>query len=54
MYAIRSYYGVLVPPEGYLARLREITRKHGILLILDEVITGFGRLGTPFARNNFV
>jgi beta-alanine--pyruvate transaminase len=45
--------GVLVPPKGYLARLREITRKHGILLILDEVITGFGRLGTPFAAQYF-
>lgn len=37
--------GVLVPPLGYLERLREITRKHGILLIFDEVITAFGRLG---------
>lgn len=45
--------GVLVPPQGYLERLREITRKHGILLILDEVITGFGRLGTPFAAQYF-
>jgi beta-alanine--pyruvate transaminase len=41
--------GVLVPPEGYLQRLREITRKHGILLIFDEVITAFGRLGDAFA-----
>jgi beta-alanine--pyruvate transaminase len=41
--------GVLVPPVGYLERLREITAKHGILLILDEVITGFGRIGKPFA-----
>ena len=41
--------GVLPPPEGYLKRLREITRKHGILLIFDEVVTGFGRLGEPFA-----
>ena len=40
--------GVLVPPQGYLQRLREICDKHGILLIFDEVITGFGRLGTPF------
>ena len=40
--------GVLVPPEGYLQRLREICDKHGILLIFDEVITGFGRLGKPF------
>ena len=45
--------GVLVPPKGYLKRLREITRKHGILLIFDEVITGFGRLGTPFAAQYF-
>jgi beta-alanine--pyruvate transaminase len=40
--------GVLVPPAGYLKRLRELCDKHGILLIYDEVITGFGRLGTPF------
>jgi len=43
--------GVLLPPKGYLERLREITRRHGILLIFDEVITGFGRLGTPFAAD---
>ncbi len=41
--------GVLVPPKGYLQRLREITKKHGILLIFDEVITAFGRLGAAFA-----
>src|SRR6187402_407556 len=41
--------GVLLPPRGYLERLREICTRHGILLIFDEVITGFGRLGTPFA-----
>ena len=45
--------GVLVPPKGYLERLREITTKHGILLIFDEVITGFGRLGTGFAAERF-
>lgn len=45
--------GVLIPPAGYLQRLREITRKHGILLIFDEVITGFGRLGTPFGADYF-
>ena len=45
--------GVIVPPKGYLKRLREICTKHGILLIFDEVITGFGRLGTPFAADFF-
>ena len=40
--------GVLIPPVKYLERLREICTKHGILLIFDEVITGFGRLGKPF------
>jgi len=40
--------GVLVPPAGYLKRLREICTKHGILLIFDEVITGFGRMGANF------
>ncbi|HZM36764.1 MAG TPA: aspartate aminotransferase family protein [Burkholderiales bacterium] len=40
--------GVLVPPRGYLERLREICSRHGILLVFDEVITGFGRLGQPF------
>jgi beta-alanine--pyruvate transaminase len=45
--------GVLVPPKGYLTRLREICDRHGILLIFDEVITGFGRLGTPFAADYF-
>ena len=45
--------GVLIPPEGYLERLREITHKHGILLIFDEVITGFGRLGANTASDYF-
>jgi beta-alanine--pyruvate transaminase len=45
--------GVLIPPQGYLKRLRDICTKHGILLIFDEVITGFGRLGTPFAADYF-
>ena len=45
--------GVLPPPVGYLERLREICDAHGILLIFDEVITGFGRLGAPFAADRF-
>ena len=45
--------GVLVPPKGYLQRLRELCTKHDILLIFDEVITGFGRLGAPFASHYF-
>ena len=45
--------GVLLPPKGYLQRLRSICDKHGILLIFDEVITGFGRLGSPFAADHF-
>ncbi len=45
--------GVLVPPKGYLQRLREIATRHGILLIFDEVITGFGRLGAPTAAQFF-
>ena len=45
--------GVLLPPKGYLQRLRDICDRHGILLIFDEVITGFGRLGSPFAAQHF-
>ena len=45
--------GVLIPPRDYLQRLRNICDKHGILLIFDEVITGFGRLGAPFAADYF-
>ena len=45
--------GILPPPIGYLERLREICNKHGILLIFDEVITAFGRLGQPFAADRF-
>jgi beta-alanine--pyruvate transaminase len=45
--------GILPPPVGYLERLREICDRHGILLIFDEVITAFGRLGKPFAPQRF-
>jgi beta-alanine--pyruvate transaminase len=45
--------GVLIPPQGYLQRLREICTRHGILLVFDEVITGWGRLGAPFAAQRF-
>ena len=45
--------GWYIPPKGYLQRLRQICNKHGILLIFDEVITGFGRLGTPFAADYY-
>ncbi len=45
--------GVLLPPKGYLDRLRAITKKHGILLIFDEVITGFGRLGSAFGADHY-
>ncbi|HKG77548.1 MAG TPA: aspartate aminotransferase family protein [Beijerinckiaceae bacterium] len=45
--------GVLPPPKGYLQRLRQICDRHGLLLIFDEVITGFGRLGTAFAAERY-
>jgi beta-alanine--pyruvate transaminase len=45
--------GVLVPPRGYLQRLRQICDRHGLLLVFDEVITGFGRLGAMFAAQSF-
>jgi beta-alanine--pyruvate transaminase len=45
--------GVIIPPKGYLERLRELCTKYDILLIFDEVITGFGRLGAPFAAHYF-
>ena len=45
--------GTLVPPKGYLERIRKICDEHGILMIFDEVITGFGRMGTPFGAHKF-
>ena len=45
--------GVIMPPKGYLQRIRDICTKHGILLIFDEVITGFGRVGSSFATEHF-
>jgi beta-alanine--pyruvate transaminase len=50
---IQGSTGVILPPKGYLQKLRAICDKYGILLIFDEVITGFGRLGTPFAADFF-
>jgi beta-alanine--pyruvate transaminase len=51
--AIAGSTGVVLPPQGYLKRLREICSKHGILLIFDEVITGFGRDRRGFAAQEF-
>jgi beta-alanine--pyruvate transaminase len=45
--------GAILPPVGYLQKIREICNKHDILLIFDEVITGFGRIGSPFAAQQF-
>ncbi|KXV28761.1 aspartate aminotransferase family protein [Gluconobacter japonicus] len=50
---VQGSTGVLVPPVGYLQKLREICTKHGILLVFDEVITGFGRMGENFASQRF-
>jgi beta-alanine--pyruvate transaminase len=50
---VQGSAGVIIPPIGYLKRLRELCTKHDILLIFDEVITGFGRLGAPFASHYF-
>jgi beta-alanine--pyruvate transaminase len=50
---IQGSTGVILPPQGYLQKLREICDQHGILLIFDEVITGFGRLGTAFGADYF-
>ena len=50
---IQGSTGVIIPPRGYLQKIREICSKYGILLIFDEVITGFGRLGTAFAADYF-
>ena len=50
---VQGSTGVIIPPKGYLQKLREICDRHGILLIFDEVITGFGRLGAAFASDHF-
>jgi len=50
---VQGSTGCIPPPKGYLKRLREITEQHGILLIFDEVITGFGRLGYAFSAERF-
>ena len=53
MYIIAGSTGTLVPPVGYLQRLRELCDKHKILLIFDEVITGWGRTGSAFGAQEF-
>jgi len=50
---VQGSAGVIPPPQGYLQRLREICDRYGVLLIFDEVITGFGRLGAPFGAQYF-
>jgi len=50
---VQGSTGVIIPPKGYLEKLRTICDKYGILLIFDEVITGFGRLGSAFAADYF-
>ncbi|HEY4542353.1 MAG TPA: aspartate aminotransferase family protein, partial [Noviherbaspirillum sp.] len=50
---VQGSTGVIIPPKGYLQKLRAICDKYGILLVFDEVITGFGRLGAPFAAHYF-
>jgi len=50
---VQGSTGVILPPKGYLQKLRAICDKYGILLIFDEVITGFGRVGAPFAADYF-
>ena len=50
---VQGSAGVILPPKGYLEKLRAVCDKHGILLIFDEVISGFGRLGTAFAADYF-
>ena len=50
---IQGVGGVIAPPPGWLAKIRETCDRHDILMVADEVITGFGRMGTPFATQKF-